>query len=70
MSVAKQVQSITKKIADKVEADGISCYELAANLHVTYQHVRGVLRGSYQPGVSFLSDLAKAVGIQDQIKIG
>jgi ribosome-binding protein aMBF1 (putative translation factor) len=70
MSVAKQVQSITKKIADKVEQDDISCYELAANLRVSYQHVRGVLRGSYRPGVDFLCDLAKAVGVKDQIKIG
>ena len=70
MDVAEQVKSITKKIADKVEQDGISCYELAANLHVSYQHVKGVLRGSYRPGVDFLCDLAKAVGVEDQIKIG
>jgi len=70
MDVAEQVKSITKKIADKVEQDGISCYDLAANLHVSYQHVKGVLRGSFQPGVRLLSDLAKAVGIKDEIKIG
>jgi ribosome-binding protein aMBF1 (putative translation factor) len=70
MSVAEQVNSITKKIADKVQQDGISCYDLAAKLHVTYQHVKGVLRGSYRPGVDFLCDLAKAVGVEDQIKIG
>jgi len=70
MDVAEQVKQITKKIAEKVERDGISCYDLAASLHVTYHHVKGVLRGSFQPGVRLLSDLAKAVGIKDEIKIG
>jgi transposase len=51
MDVAEQVKIITKKIADKVEQDGISCYDLAAKLHVSYQHIKGVLRGSFQPGV-------------------
>jgi len=70
MDVAEQVKIITKKIADKVEQDGISCYDLAVKLHVSYQHIKGVLRGSFQPGVRLLSDLAKAVGVEDQIKIG
>jgi ribosome-binding protein aMBF1 (putative translation factor) len=70
MSVAEQVNNITKKIAEKVEQDGMSCYDLAAKLRVSYQHVKGVLRGAYRPGVDFLCDLAKEVGIEDQIKIG
>ena len=70
MDVVEQVQKITKRIAEKVEQDGISCYDLADRLHVSYQHVKGVLRGSFHPGVRLLSDLAKEVGIEDQIKIG